>query len=258
MSVLNEGDGSMRGIASSLGFALGNVLHPRMLWLMAWPVLAALALWGAVAFVFWAQFVLWLAEVMRGWIAQAGFFASWDLRDVALFAAKAVVLLSFVPLVQLTALLLLSAAGMSAIVGHVAARRYPALARRHGGSLAGGVWNTLVALAGMSVLGLLSLPLWLFAPLWPLIPLAIMGWVNQRVLRYDALAEHASAAEARAIVRRERGALYAMGVVLALLAYVPLLGFFAPVVCGLAMSDFLLARLHALRAPAVTVAGDPS
>jgi hypothetical protein len=36
-------------VAGSLLYALANLLHPRMLWLMLWPMLASLAIWGSVA-----------------------------------------------------------------------------------------------------------------------------------------------------------------------------------------------------------------
>ena len=109
-------------------------------------------------------------------------------------------------------------------------------------------WNSFVALLGMLALGVVSIPLWLFPPLWPIIPLVILGWVNQRLLRYDALAEHADPAEMRRLFSEHRGALYLMGFLLALIAYVPLLGFFAPVVFGLAFIHHLLGALAAYRA----------
>ena len=67
-------------------------------------------------------------------------------------------------------------------------------------------------------LGLASLPLWLVPLLWPVLAAALMGYLNQRMFRYDALAEHASAAEMAQLFGRERGALYALGVVVSLLS----------------------------------------
>jgi hypothetical protein len=241
----------MNSISRSLGFAVVNVFHPRMLWLMAWPVLIALSIWGVVALIFWAEVIAWLAARVKEWIQTATFFVSWDPGSVALFAAKALVLLMLVPLVQLTALFILGIFGMPQMVDYVSRRRYGALARRRGGSFAGSVWNGLVALAGLVVLGAVSLPLWVFPPLWPMIPVLIVGWVNQRLLRYDALAEHADAAEMRAIIAEERGALYLLGAALALVAYVPILGFFAPVLIGLAFVHYLLGVLEARRSAPV-------
>jgi hypothetical protein len=241
----------VRSIAHSLLLAFADALHPRMLWLMLWPVLVALAIWGAVALVFWGQFVLWLADLLLAWLRYGQFLLHWNAADVALIAAKIVTLLALVPLVQLTALFILGVFGMPAMVEFVAARRFARLERRHGGKLWGSVWNSLLALAGLAALALASLPLWVFPPLWPAIPVAIAGWVNQRVLRYDALAEHADAAEMRSIFRARRGAMFGLGVLLALLAYLPLVGLFAPVLFGLAFIHYLLGELEALRAAPV-------
>jgi hypothetical protein len=238
----------MISIPRSLAFAFGNLLHPRMLWLMAWPVLIALVIWGVVAIAFWAEIIVWLAARVKEWIQTATFFVSWDAGSMALFGAKLLVLLLLVPLVQLTALFILGIFGMPQMVDYVARRRYPSLARHHGGSFAGSVWNGAVALIGLALLGVLSLPLWMFPPLWPLIPVLIVGWVNQRLLRYDSLAEHADAAEMRAVIAEERGSLYLLGLALGLVAYVPVVGFFAPVLFGLAFIHYLLGALEARRA----------
>jgi hypothetical protein len=215
-----------------------------MIWLMIWPLVIALGLWGTLAIVFWAQIALAIAEWMQSGLAYAPFIGDWDFTTATLFLAKALILVMLVPLIQLTALLILSIFGMPSMVEHVASRSYPRLERRKGGSLAGSVWNSSLGLLGLAGLALVSIPFWIFPPLWPLIPVAILGWVNQRVLRYDALAEHASAGEMRRIFAQRWGGLYVMGLILALAAYIPLLGFFAPVLLGLSFIHYLLAALE--------------
>lgn len=237
----------MNGVGASLLFAFANAIHPRMLWLMLWPVLIAMVAWGSLAVVFWGQAALWVADLIRQWVEYASVILPWEASDVALFAAKALILLLLVPLIQLTALLILGVFGMPGMVDHVAQRGFAQLERRGGGGFAGSVWNGFVAIAGLVLLGLASLPLWLIPPLWPVLPVAILGWVNQRVLRYDAIAEHADVGEMKKIFSERRGALYALGVGLALVAYVPIVGFFAPVLVGLAFIHYLLARLARLR-----------
>ena len=237
----------MNGAGRALLFAFANLAHPRILWLMVWPVLLALALWGLSALVFWGQLVVWLADTLKRWVQTATFFVNWDATDVTLFAAKALILVMLVPLIQLTALLILGVFGMPVMVNHVAGRWFPEIERRHGGSLGGSVWNSVVALGGMVLLAVASLPFWLFPPLWPLIPVAILAWVNQRVLRYDALAEHADAQEMKRIFESSRGTLLALGAGLAFVSYIPVLGLFAPVIIALAFIHYLLARLKQLR-----------
>lgn len=241
----------MSSIATSLLYALANLLHPRMIWLMIWPLVIALGLWGTLALVFWTQLALAIAEWLQQGLAYAPFIGDWDFTTATLFAAKVLILVMLVPLIQLTALLILSIFGMPSMVEHVASRSYPRLERRKGGSLAGSVSNSIVGLLGLAGLGLASIPFWIFPPLWPLIPVAILGWVNQRVLRYDALAEHATHEEMRRLFARRWGGLYVLGLILALLAYIPLLGFFAPVLLGLSFIHYLLAALEEQRSAPV-------
>jgi len=237
----------MSRAASALFFGLVNLFHPRILWLMIWPMLVALFGWGLVAFFLWGRTTFWIADQLRQWAASGVFFVRFDGGDTMLFVANVLLVLLFVPLVWFTALLILSIFGMQVMVDHVAQRRFPQLARRQGGSTAGGVWNGLLSLAGFAALGLVSIPFWLVPPLWPVIPVAIMGWVNQRLLRYDALAEHATAEEMRDIFAQERKTLYILGALLALLAFVPFVGLIAPALFALAFIHYLLAALSAVR-----------
>ena len=237
----------MNPVSRSLLFALASLLHPRMLWLMIWPMLVSLFAWGTAAFLLWGATAVWIAAHLKRWLETGMLFVSFDTGGAMLVAAHVIMVLLFVPLVYFTALLVLSIFGMQAMVEHIASRRFPQLARRQGGSFAGSLLNSLVALGGLAALAVVSIPFWLIPPLWPAIPVVIMGWVNERVLRYDALAEHATVDEMRVIFSSRRKALYGLGVVLALLAYVPLIGFMAPVLFGLAFIHFLLGELEVLR-----------
>ena len=234
-------------VFGALVYGLVNVFHPRMLWLMVWPMLVSLAIWGTAALVLWTRLAVWLAGVLKPWIEPALGFVRLDFGDAALIAANVILFLLFVPLVYLTALFILGVFGMQKMVDYVAERSFPQLERRRGGSTAGSVGNGLVALAGMLGLFIVSLPLWLIPPLWPLILVAILTWVNQRLLRYDALAEHADQGEMARLFRERRGGLYLLGFLLALIAYVPLVGFIGPVVFGLAFIRYLLGALQSIR-----------
>jgi CysZ protein len=240
-------------VVGALLYGLAHLLHPRMLWLMVWPMLVALTAWGAVAFTFWERLAAALAGLFRGWLEPAAGFLRFDFGDATVIAAYVVLFLLIVPLVYLTALFILGVFGMPKMVDYVAQRSFSTLERKRGGGLAGSLWNGAAALGGMALLFLVSLPLWLLPPLWPLIPLAIFTWVNQRLLRYDALAEHADRDEMARLFRERRGALLLLGLLLALLAYVPFVGFIAPVVFGLAFIRYLLGALQEMRAAPVAV-----
>jgi CysZ protein len=237
----------MSEITKALTNALVSLLHPRMLLLMLWPVLIALVIWLALALAFWSQAAAWLQlqfeqSALIGWAITV-----WPLTYVAGHLAWILLALLFLPLVLITAVLIIGVFAMPAMVAHVAERSYPRLERRHGGTFAGSVWNSMAALAWLALLVVLSLPLWFIPLLWPVLPIVLFGYLNQRVFRYDALAEHASGWEMQTLFRRDRRELFLLGVALACVGLIPLLGFFAPVFGGLAFIHFGLARLAQLR-----------
>jgi len=207
--------------------ALLDALRLRVLLLTLAPlavmlllVLGANLLWGE-AMLAWA----------RGWVGSA-WWSNWLLglldADVAervrAVLAPLVLLALLTPLVMLGALLLVATLMMPAMRRLVARTRFAALQPRGGkgarmwlGSLAycGGV--TLVAL----VLLLLSSPLWLVPPLIAVLPPLIFGWLGYRVMSYDALTEHATPAERRALMQRHRAALLALGIITGYLSTAP-------------------------------------
>lgn len=234
-------------VLGALGYGLINSFHPRMLWLMVWPMLVSLVIWGVVAVVAWMRLAMSLAAILKEWLEPALGFIRLDFGDATLIAAHVILFLLFVPLVYVTALFILGVFGMQKMVNYVAERSFAEVERRHGGTVAGSIGNGCAALGGMLGLLVLSLPLWLIPPLWPLIPLAVLTWGNQRLLRYDALAEHADKDEMARIFRERRASLYTLGFLLALLAFVPLVQFLGPVVFGLAFIRYLLGTLIELR-----------
>jgi len=153
----------------------------------------------------------------------------------------------FVPLVLITASLIIGIFGMTAMVNHVAARDYPDLERKHGGSIAAMTANAFFALIVFLVLSVLTLPFWFIPLLWPVIPVLLFAYFNQRMFRFDALAEHASDDEMRQILSSHGGSIFILAIVLSLIAHVPIVGFFTPVLAGLSFIHFCLARLRELR-----------
>ncbi len=241
----------MTEIGKALLRAFTSLLHPRMLLLMLWPLAVALVLWLALAYAFWSQAAAWLQlhfdqSAVIGWAITV-----WPLTTIATHLAWILLAILFVPLVLVTAVLIIGMFAMPAMVAHVAGRSYAQIEQRRGGTFAGSAWNSVMALVWLVVLTLLSLPLWFFPPLWPFLPLLLFAYLNQRVYRYDALAEHASAWEMQTLIRRDRWELFLLGIALALGGMVPLLGFFMPVYGGLAFIHYCLARLAQLRAEPV-------
>lgn len=227
------------------GFA--SLLHPRMLALMLVPVTVALLLWLVAAVFFWGTAVDWIDLHIQQWNAVQWMLDWWPLSLFAAHAGTALLVLAAIPAVLVVATLVTGIFAMPMMVAHVANRDYPQLARRNGGSFVGSAWNGMAALLFFLLLAAVTLPLWLFPPLWPIISLGLLGYLNRRVFPYDALAEHADPVELARIVREDRGSFFWLGVAVALAAHIPIFGFFTPVYGGLVYIHYSLARLAALR-----------
>ena len=238
----------MGEILKALLRALASLVHPRMLWLMVWPLLVALVIWITLALLYWSQVATWAQAELQRYGVYDWTASTWPFTLLAAVLGWVLGLLVFVPLVLVTAVLIIGIFSMPAMVRHVADRDYPGLERRRGGTFAGSLANAAAALLVFLALALVTLPLWLAPPLWPFLPLLLLGYLNQRVFRYDALAEHASAAEIAEVVRRWRGDLFLLGIVLALAGHIPVVGLLMPVYAGLAYIHYCLGRLAQLRA----------
>jgi hypothetical protein len=241
----------MNDIARALGRALISQFHPRMLWLAVWPFLVSLVSWGVIGFVFSRPAIAWIeglaAGSFIGGLVDAGF--SWFGIDSGLGLLAAVIYVGFLfAMMVLSALLIIAVVAMPTVVEHVASRDYPTLERRNGGSYLGSVgnavWVSVVFLIGF----VLTIPLWLIAPLAVLVPLLWWGWATARMFRYDALVAHASRDERELLFARHGKAFFAIGTIVSLLNFVPPLFFLVPILGGLAFTHYGLRALERLRA----------
>lgn len=236
----------MNNVFSALLAALKSLIHPKMLSLMLWPMLIAMVLWVGAALIFWSDWVAGLtgmveATPLEQWMAQ-GFVAL-----ASHYLITVILVLLLLPAIYVTALAITAVFAMPAMVGHVAAKSYPELERKQGGSVIGSVANAAIAVAVYCAGWVLSLPLWLFSPFALVLPIVLMAYLNQRLFRYDALAEHASREEYDLILERATPRLYLLGALVGLLQFVPLLNLFAPIYVGLAFIHLCLAELRQLR-----------
>ena len=119
--------------------------------------------------------------------------------------APLVIVALAVPLFVVASLLVAALLMTPAIVRLVAARRFPRLEARRGGSFWSGLATSLgcaaVALAALVV----SIPFWFVPPLVLVLPPLIWGWLTYRVFAYDVLAVHASAVERRRLLAERAG-----------------------------------------------------
>jgi len=240
--------------------ALVSQVHPRMLWLAIWPFLLSLMVWGGLAW--WLRdtaltalhgFLNGLTVV--GWIDAS--LGALGMSGFKVFLAPLIYIGLLIPTIIVSALLVIALYAMPAVIRHVAERNYPDVARQPEASglgtflasVSNSLWVTLVFIAGW----VLTMPLWLIAPLALLLPVLWLTWLTARILRVDSLLEHASAAERDILIARHGRSYYALGLLVTLMNFIPPLFFFAPVFSGLAFTHFSLHALRNLRASAPQV-----
>lgn len=235
----------MEDVLRAFGRAVRSLTQPAMLWHLIWPTLVAVALWGALAWLFWSDLAAWL----MGLPWMAGLLETGESLATAAAAATHVVLaLLLLPLVYASAVLLAATVALPLMLERVARRDYPQLERRGGGTLAGSLGNALAALAVYLLGLLLTLPLWLIPGLGLVVLVLWSAYLNQRTYRYDALMAHADAREMHALIRARRSDLMMVGIGAGLLAYVPVINLVAPAFAGLAFVHYCLAALKRWRA----------
>ncbi len=236
----------MHAAFSALFRAASDLREPRVLALGLLPPLAAILVWIALGWALADDWARWVAD----WIATAPWLAwvrDWGLSSVFVWGSGIAAIALLLPIMLVTAVLVTELVAMPMIVPLVARRDYPVLVQRKGGTVAGSVWNACAAVALFAALWLLSLPLWFTGIGALVLPPLISAWFNQRMFRYDALAEHATSAEREAVVRGARGRLFALGLLLALLYYIPLVNLAVPVLSGLAFTHLCLSELARIR-----------
>ena len=236
----------MTAVLDALARALRDLFNLRVLWVVVWPLLAALLLWLVLGVTFWGTFSGWITQGLdaigiQTWLAEIE--PVWIANGIQALLH----LMLFVPVVMLTALVITALFAMPALIRVVAERDYPELRRENGGGLVGSLWNAAIAIVLFVALWLVTLPLWLIG-IGVIVPFVAAAWLNQRLFRYDAIAEHASADEMTALFKQERSGWWGLGVLTGLVQFVPLLNLLGPVFAALAFIHFGLDRLNTQRA----------
>ncbi|KWK92360.1 hypothetical protein WM22_19865 [Burkholderia ubonensis] len=216
----------MNDLLRSFVRALASALHPRMLWLTLMPFVVSALFWGVLLWFAWQTLVDAARGALDGFALTTALYRVFDLIGLSQLhtvVAPFVVVALAVPLIVLTVLLLIASISMPVVVKYLSSRQFAALEMKRGGTFVGSMFNALwTAFAGIAAF-VVTLPLWLIPPFFALLPPVIGGWITYRVMTYDALAEHASRDERRALVQRHRWPLIGIGVATGFLGTLPTL-----------------------------------
>ena len=214
----------MRSVLDAFFRAAVYCLHPRVIALSFLPLAITIAGVLGLGYFFWNDAIEALRLQLEAWAwikLIAGALDTLGLGGLRAVMAPALLLFATIPFIVIVCLLMVSFFMTPAMVALVAERRFPSLERKKGTSLIASVaWalgSTLAACLAMA----LSVPLWLLPPLVLVLPPLIWGWLSYRVMAFDCLAEHASAAERRQLMQQHRFELLAIGLLTGYLGALP-------------------------------------
>lgn len=193
--------------------------------MLAYPPMTLLISWGLV----WLAYAL---AYLGGWMA--------------IFAAA-----------YLTASLLAAIIILPLMLNHLARTEYQDIASMGADSFTAATVNSVFASILFIAGWLASLPLWLIPGLSLILPMLLMAWLNRRTFAYDALSMHATEDEWRDLKKRHKTPLFMLGLTMALLAHIPILGLLVPAITALSFVHYGLEALRRTRDGAlVTILGD--
>ena len=219
------------------------VLAPALFSLVLW---VALAVWGLGLLVEWLLShppmtiligwgVAWLATVLA-------YTGAW----MAIFAGA-----------YLTTSLLAAIVIMPLMLKQLAETDYRDVAPMGKDSFTAAAVNSIFASILFIAGWLLTLPLWIIPGLSLILPLLLMAWLNRRTFAYDALSMHATEVEWQSLRGQHKGSMFMLGLTMALLAHIPIIGLLVPALAALSFVHYGLETLRRSRGGAiVTIVGE--
>ena len=220
------------------------------LYMLGPAILAFFAMIGLSVFLLQHLITTFIEQPPMSWIVAWGAF--WLAKLLAVLGGWVVILAA----TYLVAMLLSAIIILPLLLGHLSETDYPDLARMGSDSVVEGAWNSTWSAVLFIVGWLLTLPLWMIPGLGLILPFFWMAWLNRRTFTFDALAVHATEQEWRELRRQKATPLLGLGLVMALLAYVPFVGLLAPSLAALAYVHYCLEALRGLRHGAVVTVAE--
>jgi hypothetical protein len=250
----SQASAGLQGVGRALGKAVVSQFRPAMLFALLLPF--AVALVGAIVLIwlFWQPLTHWLQAALFSWPLMDhldGLLVAIGIASLKLWLIPVAATLILLPLSGILGLITAAVCVMPLVLRHLGERDYPDLQKRGGNALLEGIWSALWV-SIVFVLGwFLTLPLWLIPPLAVLLPIFWWSFAFTRMLRVDALADHASPEERRVIKARHNRGFWALGLVCALINLLPPAWFLLPVFSALLFSHFALEALRRLRSETI-------
>jgi CysZ protein len=236
----------------SLFRSIPDLFHPRLLLLLFLPPLAALFLWGGAAYLFWNQVLAVSSSFSQKFLFTQS-LPSWMIEwfsvtpeSVAAVLAFIVAMLLIVPLTVLTSMLLTSVFAMP-VISRYMERFFPTLEKKGTGVFVVSVANIIRSSLIYLFLWLLTLPLWMIPGVGVLVSLLLNGYLNYRLLIFDALGDYASKEEIKILLKTRRVDFLLLGILTSALVLIPPLFLILPIYSAICFARLTMLELQELR-----------
>lgn len=144
------------------------------------------------------------------------------------------------PFVATLAVLLASLYATPLVVKYLGQREFAHLEKKGNAGFVRGVWVACKSVVIFLVVWILTLPLWLIPGVAFLMPILLTAYLLMTVMRFDALATHASVDEINRMTQRDTGSSWFIGLVCAFLSFIPPVLLIMPVMSALAFTRHYL------------------
>jgi hypothetical protein len=240
----------LSGVGRAFKRATVSQCHPAMLFAVLLPFLIVLV--GAILLLWfcWTPLTDWLRDEASTW-SVVNDVDEW-LVAVGLFSLKVylVPVIAAAILLPVSGILGLAVAAvfvMPLVLRHVGQREYSLVAQQGRHATAVSVWNALWVSIAFAVGWVLTLPLWLVPPMAILLSVFWWAFAFSRMMRIDAIVEHASPEERRILLRRNNMGFWTIGLICSLINLIPPAWVVLPVFSALVFAHYGLDGLQRLR-----------
>ena len=251
------GNGRFSGAAGgavSVGQAFKRALvsqcHPTMLFAVLLPFLIALVGAFLLLYLFWTPLTDWLRAEVSHWdmVNQADeWMIAMGLFSLKIYLIPVIAAAILLPVSGILGLAIAAVFVMPLVLRHVGQREYASVTRRGKFSTAVSVWNAVWVSAAFAVGWVLTLPLWLVPPMAIILSIFWWAFAFSRMMRVDAIVEHASPEERKLILDRNNRGFWTIGLICSLLNLLPPAWIILPVFSALVYAHYGLEALRRLR-----------
>lgn len=253
-ATVRSATGATAGVAQAFKRALVSQCHPNMLFAVLLPFVIALLGALLLLWLFWTPLTDWLDMEASQWqfINDAdAWLVGIGLFSLKLYLVPVIAAAILLPVSGILGLAIAAVFVMPLVLRHVSSREYAGVSRQGRNATAYSVWNAIWVSGVFAIGWLLTLPFWLIPPMGIILSIFWWAFAFSRMMRVDAIVEHASPQERRILINRHNGGFWVIGLICALLNLFPPAWIILPVYSGLVNAHYGLEALRRLRAERV-------